>query len=60
MVFCVSYIGLHTIVIIDCVFGAEWGAISTMINDAFGYPELAAVALYLGGGQFQSERNSYS
>ncbi|MBP3140836.1 hypothetical protein [Aliivibrio fischeri] len=50
MVFCLPYVGLHTAVIIGCIFGADWGAISTMINEAFGYPVLAAVALYLGGG----------
>lgn len=50
MIFCVPYIGLHTIVIIGCIFGADWETISTMINEAFGYPVLAAVALYLGGG----------
>ncbi|MGF1806085.1 hypothetical protein L4C31_12630 [Aliivibrio sifiae] len=57
MVFCVPYIGLHTIVIIGCIFGADWGAISTMINDAFGYPVLAAVALYLGGGAIPKRKS---
>ena len=50
MVFCLPYVGLHTVVIIGCIFGADWAMISTMINEAFGYPVLAAVALYLGGG----------
>jgi hypothetical protein len=37
--------------------GLEWQALSVMINDAFGYPVLAAVGLYLTGGVFGKKQS---
>ncbi len=50
MLFCVPYVSLHSVVIIGSFFGMDWSAISSMINEAFGYTVLAAVTLYLTGG----------
>ncbi|MGY2575679.1 hypothetical protein [Vibrio sp. C8] len=46
----IHYVTLHVSVILGCVHGLEWQALSVMINDALGYPVLAAVGLYLTGG----------
>lgn len=56
MVFCVPYVSLHVVVIVGQLLGMNWGDISIMINDAFGYPVLAAVGLYLTGGVIPSRK----
>ena len=48
--FCIPFVVLHSTVIIGGFFGMDWGAMSGMINDAFGYPVSASVTLYLTGG----------
>tara|TARA_Y100000588_G_C13865874_1_gene758217 strand:+ start:338 stop:685 length:348 start_codon:yes stop_codon:yes gene_type:complete len=50
VLFTLPYVALHTIVVIGCMHGFEWQSISEMINEAFGYPVLAAIGLYLTGG----------
>lgn len=50
LLFTVPYVLLHSVVIVGCIYGMEWKEVSTIINDAFGYPVLAAVSLYLTGG----------
>lgn len=57
MLFCVPYVSLHTAVIIGRLFGMEWGDITVMINDAFRYPVLAVVGLYLTGGIIPSRKS---
>lgn len=57
--FCVPFAILHSIVIIGCMFGMDWLSISSIINDAFGYPVAAAVTLYLGGGVLEGGINAY-
>lgn len=59
--FCIPYVTLHSIVIILAICGVtsiDAGAISTMINDAFGIPVSAAVALYLTGGVLEGGFNA--
>ncbi len=48
--FTIPYVLLHTIVVLGCMHGYEWTPIGEMINEAFGYPVLAAIGLYLTGG----------
>ncbi|WP_165312530.1 hypothetical protein [Vibrio ziniensis] len=55
LLFTVPYVGLHVCVILGCMHGLEWKTLSVMINDAFGYPVLAAVGLYLTGGVFNKK-----
>ncbi|MDR9827652.1 hypothetical protein RCJ22_18785 [Vibrio sp. FNV 38] len=50
LLFTVPYVLLHTIVVMGCMHGFDWLPISEMINEAFGYPVLASVGLYLTGG----------
>ncbi|PJC86291.1 hypothetical protein CSW98_08720 [Vibrio sp. HA2012] len=50
LLFTVPYVCLHICVILGCMHGLAWQPLSVMINDAFGYPVLAAVGLYLTGG----------
>ncbi|QIA65023.1 hypothetical protein GT360_15790 [Vibrio astriarenae] len=50
LLFTVPYVLLHSVVVIGCMHGFDWQPISDMINEAFGYPVLAAVGLYLTGG----------
>ncbi|PMH45963.1 hypothetical protein BCU68_09210 [Vibrio sp. 10N.286.49.B3] len=50
LLFTVPYVGLHSVVIIGSLHGYDWAYIGVMINEAFGYPVLAAVGLYLSGG----------
>ncbi|HHC7360591.1 hypothetical protein [Vibrio parahaemolyticus] len=50
LLFTIPYVLLHSIVVIGCMHGFEWTTIGEMINEAFGYPVLAAISLYLTGG----------
>lgn len=50
LLFTVPYVSLQTMVILGCMHGLDWQPISEVINEAFGYPVLAAVGLYLTGG----------
>ncbi|WP_136483233.1 hypothetical protein [Vibrio sp. H11] len=50
LLFTVPYVLLHSLVIVGCMHGFEWQPIGEMINEAFGYPVLTAVGLYLTGG----------
>ncbi|MEH0742542.1 hypothetical protein H4F05_13595 [Vibrio cholerae] len=50
LLFTIPYVLLHSMVVIGCMHGFEWHPISEMINEAFGYPVLAAIGLYLTGG----------
>ncbi|MGR5117313.1 hypothetical protein ACPV50_03180 [Vibrio astriarenae] len=56
LLFTVPYVLLHSIVVLGCMHGYEWKPISEMINEAFGYPVLAAVGLYLSGGVLPRKR----
>lgn len=59
--FCVPYVVLHCVVIILAICGVDSvdaEAISTMINNAFGLPVSAAVALYLTGGVLEGGFNA--
>jgi len=57
LLFTIPYVTLHVSVILGCMHGLEWQALSVMINDAFGYPVLAAVGLYLTGGVFGKKQS---
>lgn len=48
--FTIPYVILHTTVVLGCMHGYDWKPIGEMINEAFGYPVLAAIGLYLTGG----------
>jgi hypothetical protein len=37
-------------VILGCMHGYDWKPLGEMTNEAFGYPVLAAIGLYLTGG----------
>ncbi|MGR5342251.1 hypothetical protein ACPV50_20250 [Vibrio astriarenae] len=50
LLFTIPYVLLHTIVVVGCMHGYDWKPIGEMINEAFGYPVLAAIGLYLTGG----------
>ncbi|MCK8071261.1 MULTISPECIES: hypothetical protein [Vibrio] len=50
LLFTVPYVLLHSFVVIGCMHGYEWQPIGVMINEAFGYPVLAIIGLYLTGG----------
>ncbi|WP_394242959.1 hypothetical protein [Vibrio astriarenae] len=50
LLFTIPYVLLHSLVVIGCMHGYEWQEIGTMINEAFGYPVLAVIGLYLTGG----------
>ena len=54
--FTVPYVLLHCLVIMGSLHGYDWQHVGVMINDAFGYPVLAAVGLYLTGGVLPKER----
>lgn len=50
LLFTIPYVLLHSFVVIGCMHGYQWQPIGTMINEAFGYPVLAIIGLYLTGG----------
>lgn len=50
LIFTIPYVMLHSAVILGCMHGLQWQPIGEMINEAFGYPVLAAIGLYLTGG----------
>lgn len=50
LLFTIPYIILHSMVIVGCMHGLDWQPLGEMINEAFGYPVLTAVGLYLTGG----------
>ncbi len=50
LLFTIPYVALHCVVIMGSLHGYDWQHVGTMINEAFGYPVLAAVGLYLTGG----------
>ncbi|MDP5254332.1 MULTISPECIES: hypothetical protein [unclassified Vibrio] len=56
LLFTVPYVLLHTLVIGGCLHGMDWAPIGEQINEAFGYPVLAAVSLYLTGGVLPSRK----
>jgi hypothetical protein len=43
-------LALHVMVILGCMHGYDWKPLGEMTNEAFGYPVLAAIGLYLTGG----------
>ncbi len=50
LLFTIPYVFLHTVVVLGCMHDYPWAPIGEMINQAFGYPVLASVGLYLTGG----------
>ncbi|UTT85784.1 hypothetical protein LZI70_05950 [Vibrio pelagius] len=50
LLFTIPYVALHVMVILGCMHGYDWKPLGEMTNEAFGYPVLAAIGLYLTGG----------
>ena len=50
LLFSIPYVALHVTVILGCMHGYDWQPLGEMTNEAFGYPVLAAIGLYLTGG----------
>ncbi|MBD1567951.1 MULTISPECIES: hypothetical protein [Aliivibrio] len=55
LLFCVPYVLFYSIVIIGELYGYDFKNITPIINDAFQYPVLGAVGLYLTGGLIPSK-----
>lgn len=50
MLFCVPYVAFYSVVIVGAFYGYHFEDVTSIINDAFQYPVLGAVGLYLTGG----------
>lgn len=55
LLFCVPYVLFYSIVIIGGFYGVDFKDMTPIINDAFQYPVLGAVGLYLTGGLIPSK-----
>lgn len=55
MLFCIPYVVFYSIVIIGQLCGYHFTDAASTINDAFQYPVLGAVGLYLTGGLIPSK-----
>lgn len=55
LLFCVPYVLFYSVVIIGGFYGVDFKDMTPIINDAFQYPVLGAVGLYLTGGLIPSK-----